>query len=458
MNILVLGSGGREHVLAWKLLQSRKYHAAGDYAEGGKKLFVAPGNAGTQQIAQNVSIDVNDFEKIAAFSKQNDIGMIVVGPEAPLVEGIWDYFNDNDDLHNINIIGPSKLGAQLEGSKDFAKNFMRKYGIPTAKSKTFTRDSLQEGLEYIESHGAWRMAHGADLSAHIVLKADGLAAGKGVIIADSVRSAKSTFKEMLTNEKFGKASAKVVIEEYLDGIEVSVFVITDGSSYKLLPEAKDYKRIGEGDTGLNTGGMGAVSPVPFADKNFMSKVTDRIIDSTIKGLQKENIDYCGFIYFGLMNVNGDPYVIEYNVRLGDPEAEVVLPRIKTDLVDIFSAAAEKRLSEINIEFDERTAAAVMLVSEGYPGTYLKGKEITGLGRITNGELRITNKSSFVMAFHAGTTTNGNGKVVTNGGRVLALSALGSNMKEALHLSNAAAEIIDWEGKCYRKDIGFDLTD
>ncbi|MBW8049793.1 MAG: phosphoribosylamine--glycine ligase [Cytophagales bacterium] len=453
MNILVLGSGGREHVLAWKLLQSRKFHAAGDHAEGGKKLFVAPGNAGTQQIAQNISIDVNDFEKIASFSKQNDIDMIVVGPEAPLVEGIWDYFNDNDDLNNINIIGPSKLGAQLEGSKDFAKNFMRKYGIPTAKSKTFTKDSLQEGLEYIESHDAWPR----QLAGHIVLKADGLAAGKGVIIADSIHSAKRTFKEMLTNEKFGKASAKVVIEEYLDGIEVSVFAITDGRSYKLLPEAKDYKRIGEGDTGPNTGGMGAVSPVPFADKNFMSKVTERIVDPTIEGLQQENIDYCGFIYFGLMNVNGDPYVIEYNVRLGDPEAEVVLPRIKTDLMDIFYAAAENRLSEINIEFDERTAAAVMLVSEGYPGKYLKGKEITGLERMTNDELRITNNSSFVMAFHAGTTTNGNGKVITNGGRVLALSALGSNMKEALHLSNAAAEMIDWEGKYYRKDIGFDLT-
>jgi len=397
-------------------------------------------------------MDVNNFDKIAAFSKHNNIDMIIVGPEAPLVEGIWNYFNDNADLNDIKIIGPGKEGAQLEGSKDFAKNFMCKYGIPTAKSKTFTRNSLQEGLEYIEAQSAKRMAHSVKRYA---LKADGLAAGKGVIIADSVRSAKSTLKEMLTNEKFGKASAKVVIEEYLNGIEVSVFVVTDGRNYKLLPEAKDYKRIGERDTGPNTGGMGAVSPVPFADKNFMNKVADQIIKPTIQGLQRENIDYCGFIYFGLMNVKGDPYVIEYNVRLGDPEAEVILPRIKTDLVDIFSAAAEKRLSEIDIEFDERTAATVMLVSEGYPGKYLKGKEITGLEKFMNDELRMTNYSSFTI-FHSGTSTNGDGKVITNGGRVLALSALGTDMNEALHIANAAAEVIDWEGKYYRKDIGFDL--
>lgn len=458
MNILILGSGGREHALAWKLLQSKKC----------KKLFVAPGNAGTQQIAQNISLDVNDFEKIAAFSKQKEINMIVVGPETPLVEGIWDYFNNTDDLININIIGPGKRGAQLEGSKDFAKSFMHKYGIPTAKSKTFTKDTLQDGLEYIKSHGAWRTVHSADRSAHIVLKADGLAAGKGVIIADSVLSAKSTLKEMLTNEKFGKASSKVVIEEYLDGIEVSVFVITDGKNYKLLPEAKDYKRIGEGDTGPNTGGMGAISPVLFADKNFMHKVTDRIVNPTIEGLLRENIDYCGFIYFGLMNVKGDPYVIEYNVRLGDPEAEVILPRIKTDLVDIFSAAAQNRLCGINIEFDERIAATVMLVSEGYPGEYSKGREIKGLGKLLNEELRITsptntqgfdkrvNNSSFIKAFHAGTATNDNGKVITNGGRVLALTAMDTDMNKALRISNAAAEIIEWKGKYYRKDIGFDL--
>jgi phosphoribosylamine--glycine ligase len=424
MNILILGSGGREHTLAWKIKQSPQCD----------KLFVAPGNAGTAQVAENVSIALTDFPKLAEFSLSNKIELIVVGPEAPLVDGVVDYFKERADLKNISIIGPDKAGAQLEGSKDFSKNFMKRHGIPTASSRTFTKEELSEGLTYLDTHPV-----------PIVLKADGLAAGKGVIITSDRLEAKNTLTEMLVNNMFGEASSKVVIEQYLDGIEVSVFVLSDGKDYLLLPEAKDYKRIGEADAGPNTGGMGAVSPVPFADETFMSKVEEKIIKPTIEGLKKENIHYVGFIFFGLMNCQGEPWVIEYNARLGDPETEVIIPRIKNDLVDILMAAAHGNLSKSKIELDGRTATTVMLVAGGYPDAYEKGKPISGLDETGN-----------FLVFHAGTRADEKGNVLTNGGRVIAVTSFGKDIEEALAGSNKGAELINWERKYYRKDIGMDL--
>jgi phosphoribosylamine---glycine ligase len=424
MNILIIGSGGREHTLAWKIKQSPLCD----------QLFIAPGNAGTAETAVNIAIGVNDFAKLGNFAIENKVELIIVGPEVPLVEGIVDYFKSNSSLKNIHVIGPDKKGAQLEGSKDFSKLFMNKYGIPTASSRTFTPSQLEEGLKYLDSH-----------SLPIVLKADGLAAGKGVIIADSTDHAKQTLKEMLVDKKFGDAGACVVIEQFLDGIEMSAFIITDGKNYIILPEAKDYKRIGEKDTGLNTGGMGAVSPVPFANKEFLQKVEEKVIKPTIKGLQSEGINYVGFIFFGLMNMKGEPSVIEYNARLGDPETEVIIPRIKGDLVELLLAAGKGELSNIKISFDNRSATTVMLVAGGYPEEYEKGKEISGLDTVKD-----------VLVFHAGTTFNDKDKVVTNGGRVIALTALGENIGDALKKSNAAAEKINWENKYYRKDIGLDL--
>ncbi|MBO9700044.1 MAG: phosphoribosylamine--glycine ligase [Sporocytophaga sp.] len=423
MNILIVGSGGREHTFAWKIKQSPLC----------KKLFVAPGNGGTEGIATNVPLQVTEFEKLGKFSVENQIDLVLVGPEVPLVEGIVDYFKSTDSLKQIPVIGPSKDGAMLEGSKDFSKNFMVKYGIPTAASKTFTANELKLGLEYIETQ-----------SLPIVLKADGLAAGKGVIIAQSKDEAKTALREMLEDKKFGEASAKVVIEQYLDGIELSVFTISDGSTYKILPEAKDYKRIGEKDTGLNTGGMGAVSPVPFADKAFMDKVEKKVIIPTINGLKAEGIDYVGFIFFGLMNVKGEPYVIEYNARMGDPETEVVIPRIKNDFLEVLVKVADKKLDEVNLEVSDQTATTVMLVAGGYPEDYEKGKVISGLENV--GE---------VLAFHAGTALKDN-KLITNGGRVIALTGLGQDIQGALLKSNKAAENVIWEKRYYRRDIGLDL--
>ena len=422
MNILLLGSGGREHTLAWKISQSKKV----------KKLYIAPGNAGTSQIGENVSIKISAFELIKEFVLKSDIDMVVVGPEQPLVDGISDYFLNDKRLKEIPVIGPVKAGAVLEGSKDFAKDFMKRHNIPTAKYQSFNQINIEEGKRFLES-----------LNAPYVLKADGLAAGKGVLIIDDINEAKSALEEML-NGQFGEASATVVIEEYLKGIELSVFVLTDGKSYKILPEAKDYKRIGEGDTGLNTGGMGAVSPVPFANKEFLEKVEQRIIIPTIKGLNEDNIKYKGFIFIGLMNINGDPFVIEYNVRMGDPETEVVIPRIKSDIIDLLIHTGNETLDEANFEIDNRTCAAVMLVSEGYPGSYEKGKNIYNLEKATGS-----------MLFHAGTKSS-DGKIVTNGGRVIAISSYGENMEEALRKSYRNAEVINFEGKYYRKDIGFDL--
>jgi len=424
MKILILGSGGREHAFAWKIAQSS--HC--------EELFVAPGNAGTAQVANNVALGVNDFEAIAGFATEKKIDLILVGPEAPLVAGIADYFAANSDLKHIKVIGPNKQGAILEGSKDFSKNFMRKYNIPTAQSQTFTKDTLEEGLAYL-----------ATQSTPIVLKADGLAAGKGVIISETLEHAQATLKEMLLDAKFGDASARVVIEEFLQGIEMSAFVITDGNDYCLLPEAKDYKRIGEQDTGLNTGGMGAVSPVPFAKGDFMQKVEEQVIRPTIEGLKTEGIQYVGFIFFGLMNVNGNPYVIEYNARMGDPETEVVLPRIKSDLVELLVATADNALQDYALELDPRTAATVMLVSGGYPEGYEKGKTMTGFDQAQD-----------VILFHAGTKANETGETVTNGGRVIALTGFGEDIPQALEKSKAAAEQINFEGKYYRKDIGLDL--
>ena len=424
MKILILGSGGREHAFAWKIAQSSHCDA----------LFVAPGNAGTAQVATNVALGVNDFEAIAGFATEKKIDLILVGPEAPLVAGIADYFAADNDLKHIKIIGPNKQGAILEGSKDFSKNFMRKYNIPTAQSQTFTKDTLEEGLAYL-----------ATQNTPIVLKADGLAAGKGVIISETLEHAQATLKEMLLDAKFGDASARVVIEEFLQGIEMSSFVITDGNDYCLLPEAKDYKRIGEQDTGLNTGGMGAVSPVPFAEGDFMQKVETQVIRPTIEGLKAEGIQYVGFIFFGLMNVNGNPYVIEYNARMGDPETEVVLPRIKSDLVELLIATADNKLQDYTLELDPRTAATVMLVSGGYPESYEKGKTMTGF-----------EQAQEVILFHAGTKANDTGETVTNGGRVIALTGFGDDIPQALDKSKAAAEQINFEGKYYRKDIGLDL--
>ena len=424
MNILILGSGGREHTLAWKIKQSPLCN----------QLFVAPGNAGTASIATNVPVSLSDFPGLKRITLENAIELVVVGPEAPLVEGVVDYFKNDPVLKNILIVGPDKIGAQLEGSKDFSKNFMLKHGVPTAASKTFTEKEVEEGLRYLDQH-----------TLPIVLKADGLAAGKGVIISEDREEAKSALKEMLIGRKFGEASTKVVIEQYLHGIEMSAFVLTDGKNYVILPEAKDYKRIGEGDKGLNTGGMGAVSPVPFADQVFLSKVEENVIKPTIKGLQKDGIHYVGFIFFGLMNMAGEPYVIEYNARLGDPETEVIIPRIKNDMIELLSAAAKGELSKVKIALDSRTATTVMLVAGGYPEEYQKGDVISGLEN--TGE---------VLVFHAGTSLDKDNKVVTNGGRVMAITAFGKDIKEAIQKTNSTAENITWKNKYFRRDIGLDL--
>ena len=424
MKILILGSGGREHAFAWKIAQSQ--HC--------KELFVAPGNAGTAQVATNIALKVDDFEAIADFALEKNIGLILVGPEAPLVAGIADYFEAHDHLKHIKIIGPNKQGAMLEGSKDFSKNFMRKYNIPTAQSQTFTKDTLEDGLAYL-----------ATQNMPIVLKADGLAAGKGVIISETLEHAQATLKEMLVDAKFGEASSRVVIEQFLKGIEMSAFVLTDGNDYCLLPEAKDYKRIGEKDTGLNTGGMGAVSPVPFATGEFMQKIEAQVIRPTIEGLKSEGIQYTGFIFFGLMNMGGDPYVIEYNARMGDPETEVVLPRVQSDLVELLIATADQKIQDYTLKIDPRTASTVMLVSGGYPESYEKGKTMAGF-----------DQAKEVILFHAGTKTNEAGETVTNGGRVIALTGFGDDIPQALEKSKAAAEQINFEGKYYRKDIGLDL--
>jgi phosphoribosylamine--glycine ligase len=422
MKVLVIGSGGREHALAWKIKQSAKVD----------EVFVAPGNAGTAEIGTNLPIGVNDFELIKKTVLEQGIDMVVVGPEDPLVNGIVEYFKNDNELRSIKIIGPDKNAAQLEGSKEFAKNFMKKYNIPTAQYQSFTSETIQDAFKFLD-----------ELKAPYVLKADGLAAGKGVLILDDIEEAKTELKQMLEG-KFGNASRKVVIEEFLSGIEVSVFVLTDGESYKILPEAKDYKRIGEGDTGLNTGGMGAVTPVKFADGVFMSKVEKRIIKPTIEGIKKEKMDYKGFIFFGLISVNEEPFVIEYNVRMGDPETEVVIPRVKSDLFELLDSLTDNKLSRTKIEFDRRTATTVVLVSEGYPGSYEKGKEIS-IGEIDRD----------VVVFHAGTKPENN-KVLTNGGRVLAVTAYGEDMKDALQKSYKMIEKINFEGKNYRTDIGFDL--
>ncbi|WP_437371596.1 phosphoribosylamine--glycine ligase [Maribacter litoralis] len=423
MNILILGSGGREHTFAWKIAQSKKL----------SKLFVAPGNAGTDKIATNVPVGVNDFREIKKMVLKENIQLVVVGPEDPLVNGIHDFFLEDADIKDIAIIGPEKLAATLEGSKEFAKEFMMRHQIPTAQYKSFTSDTVDDGFNFLE-----------ELNPPYVLKADGLAAGKGVVILNDLDDAKNELKSMLVDKKFGSASATVVIEEFLDGIELSVFVLTDGDSYKVLPTAKDYKRIGEGDTGLNTGGMGAISPVPFANKAFMDKIEQRIVKPTVEGLKMDNMPYKGFIFIGLIKVGDDPKVIEYNVRMGDPETEVVLPRIQNDLVDLLKAVADQKLAEIELQLDERTATTVMTVSGGYPGSYEKGKEITGIESI---------KDSLV--FHAGTTLK-EGKVVTNGGRVMAITSFGSDFKTALSKSYENVEKLSFEGMNYRKDLGFDL--
>ena len=423
MNVLVLGSGGREHALSWKIAQSSQID----------KLFIAPGNAGTNQLGVNVDIQVNDFPKIKSFCLENKIEYVVVGPEQPLVEGISDFFMTDEEIKHIAVIGPNKAAAQLEGSKEFSKSFMNKYNIPTAKYKAFTKDNIDEGYAFLD-----------EMNPPFVLKADGLASGKGVLILDKLTEAKKALKEMLEDEKFGEASSKVVIEEYLDGIEVSVFVITDGQSYKILPEAKDYKRIGEGDTGLNTGGMGAVSPVPFADFGFMDKVENQIIIPTIKGLKNEGIDYRGFIFFGLTSVRKDPYVIEYNCRLGDPETEVIIPRLRSDILELFEGVATQTLSERDVVFDERSAATVMMVSGGYPEKYEKEKKIEGLNGIFDS-----------IVFHAGTKQDGP-TVVTAGGRVLAVTSYGRDLEKALEKSYENLEKIKFEKAYYRKDIGFDI--
>ncbi len=423
MNILLLGSGGREHAFAWKMTQSSLC----------QQLFVAPGNAGTSKIATNVNINPNDFEKIKEFVITNTITMVVVGPEDPLVNGIYDFFKNDTEISHIPVIGPSKLGAQLEGSKEFAKEFLVKNNIPTAKYESFTSETVEKGYAFLET-----------LSPPYVLKADGLAAGKGVVILNDLQDAKDELKAMLVDAKFGSASAKVVIEEFLDGIELSCFVLTDGKNYKILPTAKDYKRIGEGDTGLNTGGMGAISPVPFADAALMQKIESQIVIPTIIGLKNDNIEYKGFVFIGLIKVGDNPFVIEYNVRMGDPETEVVIPRIKSDLVALFEAVATEKLADFDLSIDERTAATVVVVSGGYPEAFEKGKEILGLDDKTDS-----------LIFHAGTKEE-NGKILSNGGRVLAVTSFANSFTDATKKSYQTIEKLKFDKMNYRKDIGFDL--
>ncbi len=423
MTILLLGSGGREHALAWKMLQSSKC----------KKLFVAPGNAGTSTIATNVELDIIDFNAIKTFVLDNKVNMVVVGPEDPLVHGIFDFFKNDIDLVAIPVIGPSKVGAQLEGSKEFAKQFLVKNNIPTAAYESFTSDTVEQGCAFLET-----------LSAPYVLKADGLAAGKGVLILHDLEEAKTELRNMLVHAKFGQASSKVVIEEFLDGIELSCFVLTDGKNYKILPTAKDYKRIGEGDTGLNTGGMGAVSPVPFADAILLEKIENRIVKPTIEGLQKDNIEYKGFIFIGLINVKGEPIVIEYNVRMGDPETEVVIPRLKSDLVALFEAVANDKLDEFTLDIDSRSAATIMVVSGGYPEDYEKNKTISGIENISDS-----------IVFHAGTKI-ANEEIVTNGGRVIAVTSYGDHLEEAIKKSYQSIDKLHFDKMYFRTDIGFDL--
>ncbi len=423
MNILVLGSGGREHTFAWKLAQSKKCH----------NLFVAPGNSGTSEIAVNIPVNVNDFKGIKEIVLKHDISIVVVGPEDPLVNGIHDFFLNDDALKQVNVIGPQKAAAQLEGSKEFAKKFLFRHNIPTAAYGSFAKESLQEGFAFLET-----------MNPPFVLKADGLAAGKGVLIIDDINEAKLELKSMLVDSKFGEASAKVVIEEFLSGIELSCFVLTDEENYKILPTAKDYKRIGEGDVGLNTGGMGAISPVPFVDDVFMQKVEDRIVKPTIEGLKKDNLPYKGFVFIGLIKVGDDPFVIEYNVRMGDPETEVVLPRLQNDLVEIFNAMGEGKLNSVELDINPQAATTVMMVSGGYPEAYEKDKEITGLETIEGS-----------IAFHAGAQLK-NDKVVTSGGRVMAMTSYGETYKEAIKKSYQNIEKIKFDKMYYRKDIGFDL--
>ena len=423
MTILLLGSGGREHAFAWKMLQSPIC----------TKLFVAPGNAGTESIATNVNLNPTDFEAMKTFVLQEKVAMVVVGPEDPLVKGIFDFFQNDTDLKHIPVIGPSKKGAQLEGSKEFAKEFLVRHAIPTAAYDSFTKDTVEEGCHFLET-----------LQPPYVLKADGLAAGKGVLIIQDLEEAQAELRNMLVNEKFGAASAKVVIEEFLDGIELSCFVLTDGKNYKILPTAKDYKRIGEGDTGLNTGGMGAVSPVPFADAVLMEKIETRIVKPTIAGLQKDGIEYKGFVFIGLINVKGEPIVIEYNVRMGDPETEVVIPRLKSDLVVLFQAVASQTLNAVELEIDERSATTIMVVSGGYPEDFEKGKEISGISNIADS-----------IVFHAGTKTQ-DGAIVSNGGRVLAVTSYGNDFQEAIKKSYQSIDQLHFDKMYFRKDIGFDL--
>ncbi|MDC9721171.1 MAG: phosphoribosylamine--glycine ligase [Urechidicola sp.] len=424
MNILIIGSGGREHAIAWKLSQSDKL----------EKLFIAPGNAATSKLGTNLNIGVSNFAEIKRAVLEHQIEIVLVGPEVPLVEGIHDFFLADDALKNVAVIGPQKHAAQLEGSKEFAKEFMMRHNIPTAAYQSFTKKNLTEGFAFLEK-----------LKPPYVLKADGLAAGKGVVILDDLQAAKDELADMLGNEKFGDASSTVVIEEFLDGIEMSCFILTDGKGYVNLPNAKDYKRIGEGDTGLNTGGMGAVSPVPFADAEYLKKIEDRVIKPTVLGLQKDRIPYKGFIFFGLIRVNNEPMVIEYNCRMGDPETEVVMPRIKSDFLDLLIATANDNLENATIEIDERSATTVMLVSGGYPEAYEKGKVISGIENVDDS-----------IVFHAGTSVDENGDTITNGGRVIAVTSYGKNFKEALSKSYTSIEKIMFDKMDYRKDIGFDL--